>query len=250
MNVADGVLVGGKHYLLLPPHDTEQVYNLLNITRTDTLNLAGVYFRSVYMPSHGYDGMLYRVGEHCIVTNNGGEWVPIQIAKLFSVNVGGMYRMFCEGHVYEKVVIESEEVIHTYSESSVVQRTENATTLFQVSSIVRKVVLYSHSSVCDEEQFIVIDYCRRTIPLSAEGVIVSFYPLKDDMVTVRGENGELWLAHVQSTDEKSKTCQVYFYIAESDKKYKREVKKLECVSWNTMKDLAEGTWCGKYWVLP
>ena len=56
-----------------------------------------------------------------------------------------------------------------------------------------------------ENCFILIDYNRPHIPLTAY-VIVPVHPKKGDMVKVNGTDNEVWLAHVQTMDERLKTC--------------------------------------------
>ena len=42
------------------------------------------------------------------------------------------------------------------------------------------------------------------MPLSPEDVIVPVYPNKRDMVTVRGDGDELWLAHILTVSEEAR----------------------------------------------
>ena len=63
------------------------------------------------------------------------------------------------------------------------------------------------------------------MPLSPEDDIVPVFPNKGDMVTLRGDSDELWLAHIQTVNKEAKTCNVYFYMPfEGDNnKYHKEV---------------------------
>lgn len=79
----DGILVGGKHYFALLHTDAQQVLDLLGTLALDvsisTTNIAAVFVRSVYMPSHGYNGTLYRVGEHCLLQDEQANQIIVRL---------------------------------------------------------------------------------------------------------------------------------------------------------------------------
>lgn len=44
----------------------------------------------------------------------------------------------------------------------------------------------------------VIDFMRPIFPVREDTVVVAYYPVTDDMVDVKGDNGEVWKACVLS----------------------------------------------------
>ena len=66
-----------------------------------------------------------------------------------------------------------------------------------LSNLSRKVMLFtSHEDEDGEQFYVVIDFMRRIFPVRDETVIVPYYPVADDMVGVKGDNGEVWKARV------------------------------------------------------
>ena len=71
--------------------------------------------------------------------------------------------------------------------------------LTQLSNLSRKVMLFpSHEDEDGEQIYVVIDFMRRIFPVRDETVVVPYYPVTDDMVDVKGDNGEVWKARVLS----------------------------------------------------
>lgn len=188
------------------------------------------------MPQHGYGGTLYRVAEDCLTINSHNEQQVIKISHTFSLNISGAYIMFIKGDVYLQDTAEpnSEEArVHIYSENPIVKpAATNA--MFLIKQVKRKVILYPHQ-VPDE--YILIMNSQRFLFLPQ-------YPEPGDMVTVSGESGNIWLAHVQSVNPSAQTCQVYFYIADkSDNKlYTKEHNRLDKIHWDSILGLKAGMW--------
>lgn len=106
-------------------------------------------------------------------------------------------------------------------------------------------MLFPHQTLNDH--FIVIDHDRKRVPLSLEDVIVPVYPNKGDMVTVRGDGDELWLAHIQAVSKEAKTSNVYFYmpVEGNNNKYHKEVGGwLEKVHWDSITGISSGRYYG------
>lgn len=69
-----------KHYVAVTESDLDQIFELLQLSpHPDITTLGAVSVRSVYIPSHGYGGMLYRNGEYCVVTCPDDEQDILQI---------------------------------------------------------------------------------------------------------------------------------------------------------------------------
>ena len=75
------------------------------------------------------------------------------------------------------------------------------------------------------------------------------------MVLIRGDNDDIWHAHVQSVDCEMKSCQVYFYVQDANcpVKYRREASTMvrtakETILWDSILSHATGFWEGRYWM--
>lgn len=232
----ESILVGGKHYQPLESQDIQEVFTAFNREAPQHDVVGAVFVRSIFMTKHGYDGMLYRVGEHCIV-NRQEEHTVLSITAIFSLRIGEVYNSFIKGKVYSP---DEEPVTHPHSGNPIIMSTET-TILCLASQIVRKVMLYPCES--QPNYYIVIDYERPHIPLSPSDIIVPILPQIDEMLYVMGDNEELWLGHVQSVQTGTKTCQVYFYTSEDNNIYKKEPGgTLERVHWDSIIDVAAGKW--------
>ena len=62
--------------------------------------------------------------------------------------------------------------------------------------------------------FVVIDYNRPNLPISADDIVVPIYLNVGDMLKVAGDDNEVWFSHVVSVDNASKTCRVKFYVSD------------------------------------
>lgn len=235
------VLVGGKHYQALSKTDIQRTYGLVNFNQPPPDQAGGVFVRSVFMTKHSCNGMLYRIGEYCMVTNpQGSGRAIVKICDVFSFNVDQVYHNFIQGYLYAQD--DEDPLTHPHSGNPIVKYAQVTVTCL-ASHIVRKVMLFPHQTLNDH--FIVIDYDRERVPLSPEDVIVPVYLEKGDMVTVRGDSDELWLAHIQVVNREAKTCNVYFYVpSESDdSKYHKEVGgRLERVHWDSIIGISTGRW--------
>ena len=170
------MLVGGKHYRALSKTDIQSIYGLVNFNQPPPDQAGGVFVRSVYMPQHSYNGMLYRIGEYCIVTNPEGSGCAIvKLDDIFSFKVDQVYHNFIQGYLYAQD--DKNPLTHPHSGNPIVTCTQLRVTCL-ASHIVRKVMLFPHQSLNDH--FIVIDYDRERIPLSPEDVIVPVYPEMGD----------------------------------------------------------------------
>ena len=59
--------------------------------------------------------------------------------------------------------------------------------------------------------FVVIDYNRPNLPISADEIVVPIYLNVGDMLKVAGDDNEVWFSHVVSVNNASRTCRVKFY---------------------------------------
>ena len=237
-----GVLVGQLVYYALSAEDCVELHL--------TSDSAGFRARSVYMPTHEYDGMLYRVGEFVLVEHNKNFGV-LKVSDLIVVR-GLQGLMYCvKGEVYK---IKPDE-LYKYSYNPVVVPTSDKI-IVQTKMILRKIMLYPQPNrLEDPKEYIVIDHLRPecAIPLKSKDVIVPFYPEKGNMVFITSSSGQdPWIGCILDVHKKNKTCQVHFYV-ESTKHsglWQREHighRARETVHWDSILGLAQGVWCGRQW---
>ena len=70
----ESILVGGRRYAPLSYNELQSVFALLDHEpETIADNVGGIFVRSIFLPQHGPNGTLYRVGEFCLVCNSVGE---------------------------------------------------------------------------------------------------------------------------------------------------------------------------------
>lgn len=109
----------------------------------------------------------------------------------FSFNHNGQWNTFVKGQLYISL-----DETYCYSSSPIV--TTTVETIFtKVSNILRKMMLYKLPADDDDtERYAVIDFCRPTMPLSPDNVIIPIYPMVGDMLKING-------AHVLSVNPDS-----------------------------------------------
>ena len=71
-------------------------------------------------------------------------------------------------------------------------------------------ITYVDSTAC----FVVIDYNRPNLPISADDIVIPIYLNVGDVLKVAGDDNEVWFSHVMSVDNASRTCRVKFYVSD------------------------------------
>lgn len=142
----DAILVGGKQYEPVLQSDVESAFILTNknpeMEESVLGGVGGIFVRSVFIPKHGHEGTLYRVGEHCLVTDENEEQHVIKLSHIFTINILETYPIYIKGEVYLQVT-DSNEVgqVHIYSDNPIVKLT-SVIKMFLGSQIQRKLMLY------------------------------------------------------------------------------------------------------------
>ena len=214
-------------------------------------------FHSIFMPSHGHNGLLYRTGEFVLVELAEEQQTVVRVGAIFAIkepNTGNVFKCIKGEIYYGKKNASGERVFHIYSDSGFVVPSCDQI-IVCCSRLLRKVMLYPDpENIEDPSCFVFIDYLRLEIPLHSKDISIPFFPEKNDMVLITAEDGkELWLGHIQSVDIKQKKCNLHFYVETfpGSKAYNREQKgrrTLETVHWGTIIGLADGFWSGRQWI--
>ena len=199
--------------------------------------------------NHAVSGMLYRIGEHILLRANEDEQQVICVTDFFTLCSCGQYYAFVKGELYASP---EQDENHIYSGNPIVIPTSKVI-ITLASNILRKIMLYPDpDNIASPSCYVVIDFLRPHLPLCANDIIVPIYPISGDMIRVRGDDDDVWLAHVLSVDDKSRTCQIHFFVEDADNpgRYKRESlgrKACEKLHWDSILKLDIGSWEGTYW---
>ena len=199
-----------------------------------------------------FHGTLYRIKEHVLVQLSNTENQIIEVTAFFSVLSGDQYHILVKGTPY---IHPEDQPCHEYSGSHLVMQSSN-TMLFYASKILRKVMLYPDTNNIDNPTyFVVVDFNRPDLLISAGDVIVPIYPEVGDMLEVSGDEDQVWHAHVISVESASTTCRVKFYTnngCDDPRKYRPEAtgrRVIEVLQWQSILRVASGYWCGNFWYL-
>ncbi len=241
---AEGIFVGKRVLRTLSEDDQTQL-----ALGEETV---ASHFRSLFLPSHGYNGMSYRSGEFVLVDGLGDKPQVVLITTVLATSSNNVYLHLIKGERYPYQLNREGEVDrHPFSDGPKVLPSSHVV-LVPKSNILRKVILYPDPDHLQDPTFyVLVDYLRPEIPLRPEDVVVPFYPEKGDMVHVCGDiAGSVWTAHIQSVDKAQKICQVYFYTEThpGSKAYSREHHgrgALDTVLWGSILGSANGRWNGR-----
>uniref|UniRef100_A0A1X7U041 Uncharacterized protein n=1 Tax=Amphimedon queenslandica TaxID=400682 RepID=A0A1X7U041_AMPQE len=236
------ILVGGKKTITVPSNMI-QSFVPSSMQPSETV---GVSCRSVLLLHHGFDGVLYKTGEHILLSSN----EVICATDLFSLYLNNHYQSFVEGELF---CVTQSNLLHLYSNNPFVSPSSSKVVV-PTSSILRKVMLFpDQENLKSPTQFVIIDFERDKIPLTSKNVIIPFYPESNDMVEVYGEDGDIWLAQVQSVDIRNKTCRVHFFVPQQNcpSNYCREQagrRGAETISCDSVLGQACGSWSGNTFI--
>ena len=71
-------------------------------------------------------------------------------------------------------------------------------------------MMYPHT-VDSMGTFTVVDYQRPFMPINWADIVVPFYPMVNDIVVIREENDEVWVARFLKVNTEEKTVKVWYY---------------------------------------
>ena len=119
-------------------------------------------------------------------------------------------------------------------------------TIQMVNSIylLRTVILYEdqHTS----HQYVPIDFQAPTLSPHKQFIVVPFYPEKNDMVLILGENDVHWIGKIIFVQQDDKKVGVYFLKKHprwpAGKKYIKENSAIHNVFWDCITQKLEGIW--------
>ena len=242
-SITKPILVGGKKQMSIRSDDISCCD--IDLLPSTPREIIATQCRSLFIKSHGVDGMLYRVGEHLLV-GDGDNNTVIQVTEYFGVSISDQWHTFVRGNLFQRP---HDEPVYAYSGSSFVASTSTVK-IFSSNKILRKVMLIPDPD--SSTSIVVNDFMRPNPPLMLEDIIIPIYPEEGDMVNVRGNDDDVWFAHVLSVDPSAKTCKIHFYIESlgNPGKYRRETlgrSAVEIIHWNSIITIASGKWVDGFW---
>lgn len=240
--------MGGKKFVAVQTNDLTSLS-----TRHDELSRSEIgasSYRSLLFLNHGSSGMLYRIGENVIAQGGDGQQLLLKVTNFLSVSQGNEHDSFVRGTAYEI----TDDLVQSYGSRKIVRSNPNTLTL-PASAILRKVMLYPVELSGPVLHYSVIDFLRPLpeFPIALEDIIVPVYPAVGDMVQICGESDEIWYGHVLSVEERTKLCQVHFYVEDGSHpgRYHRETHgraARESISWSSIIKCIHVIWEGNYWM--
>ena len=93
--------------------------------------------------------------------------------------------------------------------------------IFEASVLSRKVMLFATNGNDDVQEndlmdghlcFVLVDYMRSVFPVTQGTVVVPYYPVVHDMVTIKGDDRQIWKACVLSFNLTCLTINARFFV--------------------------------------
>lgn len=170
--------------------------------------------KSLLKPSKelGIPHVLCRKGENAMLWINNEERTG-RITDIHSVliqNDGAIesVHLFVEAQLYQHVTDENGNTKYHPGNQSQCLCLAQTIHMVHSTNVLRKVILYPDQSI--PNQFLWINFDMPTLPPQKQIVVVPFYPMRDDMVLILGDNDVQWVAKVVSVQEHDKMVGVYF----------------------------------------
>ena len=163
----------------------------------------------------------------------------VRLLNFFSAFVCDTWQLFFKAKEFKDV---------GYSDTGwkVVEEQDNEI-VAPLQNISRKVMLSVEDT--GRPTYVVIDFMRRIFPVNAGTVVVPYYPVKNDMILVQGDDEDsFWKAHVIKYNLKQKTLTVRFFMKRAgDNIWVPENTRAQHVHLDSVIGIDfEGTWANHY----
>ena len=231
---AIGVLVGAPKPYVLSLQIQHEIAALCSVSDDEVKDNA-TSCRSIWKPSHGYNGLLYRVSESAIVLSSHDGEVAVELRKIFRVPVADQSMYFVCAKPFRvlgfsgcggKLVQEGDQI-----------------NVFPVESISRKVILAKDEDVGGHPSYLVVDYMRRIFSVTQGTIVVPYCPCINDMVYVRGDNEDTtWKARVVDYDIRRRAITGRFFERRDDALWVPEGTRNQEISFDSILGVVQGDW--------
>ena len=196
----------------------------------------------------GVPAMVYRKGENAVLLVNSEERTG-RISAIFSViikNRDGIesVHLFVEVQLYRHVTDDNGHPKYHPGNQGQCLCLSQTIKMVNTIDVLRKVILYPDQSIPNQE--VLIDFDMSSLPSQKQCVVVPFYPKKNDMVLILGENDVQWIAKIISVQQDDKTVGLHFLKEHprwpGGKKFIRESSTIHRVHWDSIMKELEGSW--------
>lgn len=173
-----GILVGGANPFPVSGMIQQAIANEHSVPIAN-VEEDGICCRSAWFPTHGYDGLLFREKEDAIVIAQDGE-VTVKLFNFFCAFVVNKWQHFFRAKKFDEQGL-SDNGMKVVSETDI-------DIVLPLQNVSRKVMLVPHADEAARGPiYVVNDFMRRIFPISAGTVVVHYYPVRNDMIEVRGD---------------------------------------------------------------
>lgn len=261
-----GILVGGseRNEVQLSKQDVDLIKSKFTGSSTSSGELLvpeiALAYRSLLLPQQGVQGqgLLYRTGEHVFLNMNNVQSVVL-VEKFLGLEIEGEYHKFIQGQLLPtkqdddgKLVTFASTGFPILCHGSLSQKI-----IVPASSILRKAIVFPNPS--EPLESIVVDFMRKSMPLSPNDVVVPLYPKEGEMVFINGTDPQPWFGRVLSVDANHQIAKVLYYnkVGEREDVYGSVIAMYspernprlasDKVSWNTLLHNADGDWNEDIW---
>jgi len=118
----------------------------------DEIQDSATSYRSIWKPSHGFNGLLYRVNENATVASHHDGEVVVQLQKILRVLAAGQSMYF--------VHAKSFRILGVNDNGGCPVQESNQMSVFHLENISRKVILAKDEDVAGHPSYLVVDYLR------------------------------------------------------------------------------------------
>ena len=216
-----GIVVGGlqNKYILLTRQEMELIKKTVaNLEDDDYVSQVALPFKSLLKPRQGVknEGLLYRSGECILLELENGQQVAI-VERFLCVEIDEQYQTFVEGQIFQVKTDDGQPTQFENTGYLIVKKEASPQKIVvPVTCVLRKVILYPHRHEPDHE-FVVVDFQRKSSPLTEYDDVLPFYPEEGDMVLINGTDPEPWLGKVITIYEDRQIAKLLYYIKSGEK---------------------------------
>lgn len=133
------------------------------------------------------------------------------------VEIDEQYQTFVEGQIFQVKTDDGQPTQFENTGYLIVKKEASPQKIVvPFTCVLRKVILYPHRHEPDHE-FVVVDFQRKTSPLTEYDDVVPFYPEEGDMVLINGTDPEPWLGKVIAIYEDRQIAKLLYYIKSGEK---------------------------------
>ena len=264
-NSNKGILVGGadRNYVHLSRQEMDLIKSRFTGTSSGEVLVPEIAlaYKSLLKPQQGVQGqgLLYRRGEHVFLDMDNVPSVVL-VERFLCLQIEGEHHKFIEGQFLPTKQDDDGNLVEFASTGFPILCKDSCpqTIIVPATTILRKAIVFPNPF--EPLESVVIDFMRKSMPMSEYDVIVPFYPEEEDMVFINGTDPEPWLGKVLAVDPNHQIAKVHYYNKDGEREdggvrfaiYSPERDlRIACdkVSWDTILYLAHGEWNEDVWEL-